>query len=502
MSFFKSKAFIIAASSIGILATSLGVGLGVTLNSNRYKNVDLNAFLKDINLDSIQLNKANNQKVLLSETNDLNDTYAFNVSNSALNLKKEINVPNDIKIEFNLDRKFNKAKELNDGEITIQIKAINSSDQFVTKTLKATGFKKADIELLKYLEGNDQDLLSIINKNSDQTYISIEDLNSSIEIDLNKSDQDQMDNNQPENKQEINSLSLNWWNTANEAIKSQIDKKVFIKGEVKLDGIEKSLDKTNKSPYFYLSNKNNQASLTLAKKLDDGIVIEAAIGQIKTNKVAISEISIVPIEIDNEINTNYINNLKNHNYLVDSTNEQQNLFIELNKAANKGTNNLLVRPYLLQNATNKPIPLTVEISFGKGTSKKTYRLDNENDHKTLIEIGLNLGIYSQNLTNKQEELLDGNELKNASLQLSNYFHTGKYTNPEPIANKKNEVYTGGFSLTQFTNNQLENLLSTNEIIKPIDNSSNWLLFANYSYEGFESNKYLLTPSITLLHLAK
>lgn len=486
------------ALGLGMGVTTIGVGTAVgivTTNRNKTELGTTNAASSLINqLDekAIVIKAINNQSdsVLIRE-----NTYSFNVKAEQLDLiktQKDLFTQN-YNISFHIDIAKNQANVVNKGELNIEIKLeskLDKANDSSTRTLLLKGFKQANKDLYNLFDQNESEIdenyyLTINPKSSsNDKYTKLEHLN------MQMSDHDQTHSSN-------NSNLTKWFRNGTNGNES-----LSIEGKVKLEKVTKNNEKT----YFYLVSNDNNKYLKLTRN-EGELKEEIVIGKIKTTNLLASQISIKPIEINNEETTKLFSALDgvhatNKKY---KNNNDQTFSLDIDTTTSN-PNWINISPFVINALTKEQsnVPIQLSISYGIGSDAKTYDSSNANDLIELNEAGVNIQLFSKKLDGTKEVTKSIVETCN---KLGEYFKQDNYTKPniaKPECKMKNgsdngEYYVTSLNKADSTSISIDLKKSGKTEITP---PANLIVFASYSYQGIEENKALLTPSLTLIHVPK
>lgn len=519
-----SKLSTIALSVTGVVATTAAITTGVVVSqNNRQETGDTDHSMVVVPTEEEKLQKAlmvymsaiNENSVVVNKQNTetpLKDHYAFNVKANELNVAKSVNNEYGFSTVFTYKNKPSLV-DLNNGEIDVELSIKKDDKELAKKELKLNTFKKADVTVFEKLldkESNEinKTLLSLTLTPQTQTeLVTVEELNKEAAVGTT-------DVNTPASVTMPGGLT-EWLTKSN---KTENDRKdVSIVAKVKVNGISKVQDKT----YFDLVSATQDDYIKLVKKgTENNSDSELLIESIKTTNLKASNITVIPVGIDNDATAMLTKEMASlpagdgNNKAYKKENNQ--LFVEVKEGA-EGTSSsdVLVNPYVITNTTNMAttkFTVNVNVAFGKDDYLTVFNTSDNNQAMQLKNGGFKFQVFSKLLT-ETEDVIKANVLNSESNKLNDYFKASNYTTPFAMATgdmKENDK--GMFYVSSYTNENVEKPLeimlessSTKEIVEmlnkaPSPKSKNIVLFANYSYLGLMNNNVLLTPSVSLFHI--
>lgn len=499
--------------------------------NNSNAQTELSEVIKTISQNDIVLikkqasNEAIIKKNLSSEQTKevkLEDIYAFDANAYDFALSKKKQLPANITVEIkSKEESFKNLNDLNGGKLDLELIVKDKVSNKEEKTnLNVSIFKKPDSKILELFGENsnnqkDYVLPVIVGKNNKVEKFS------TLEY-LNKERLKLAEEQEPKDET-FNGISVLLNEVNKQGDKKETNKNITlaITGKIKLLEIKKeSDDKT----YFYLGSVDE--SFLKLKRTENKEVSEVLVKQIKLNNLAISSLSVVPLENKEEVSETYRKELLTK--WKEGTNEADTLSVTINKTkartiANDQSVNLPISAYKLEKDSKDPINLEANlvVSFGSGDFVKTYNTTEANDLNELKNAGFSFGIFSKQLVNKKEtqkpEVCDSSIVEMTN-KLDQYFTNTSNKNPtnKPEIKEDDMKQDGEYFLNRLANSSLEAKFKLGENSPKVENrekaaasvisaekmNQNWLVFANYSYPNMdESNKKVLyAPTLSLIHL--
>lgn len=445
--------------------------------------------------------------------------YAFNVQSQELTFKKPNNFPQEVQVTFDLNSADNTVANLNNGMLKVGLTLKDTTPNRTEQNthhheVRLTTFKKVDVMTnFPNLFEEETFVLNITPMGESATnFTTIEELNNQAILVANPTPRREL-----ENRNTQTTTGLNQWLKKDTSKTSHLTD-ISIEGLVKLEKISGNEEGTK--AYFHLVSKDASNRIKLVKKGKEGEGnLEVAIAEIKTTNLLATDISVIPTNIDETGTTNFTNALKalgseeeaNKKYLTDKQDPSLNreLSVDLTMGMEETplgsfstpANKLYIKPYATPKPEGTDVSLSVLVSFGSGTSLKTFNTSVEKEREELKAAGFSFGLFSKKLDESSMDI-SATTFTSDKDNLEMYFKTANYMGSVDRPNMSSGSYPGGFALTSVDKDSLETGFMVKVMASPETpfTSENWVTFADYRYSGIEGSKVLYTPVISLIRV--